>query len=99
VISMYARVRTQSLALIEQVMVMIFEVVQRWVAGHVWVRVSIRLRAAAHLPAGTSRYMLGSIKLFLDLFQLQLRTTKVNKFIDRFIETGRDFLKVRKPSE
>ena len=30
---------------------------------------------------------------------LQLRTTKVNKFVDRFIETGRDFLKVRKPSE
>jgi hypothetical protein len=30
---------------------------------------------------------------------VQLRTTKVNKFIDRFIETGRDFLKVRKPSE
>ena len=30
---------------------------------------------------------------------VQLRTTKVNKFVDRFIETGRDFLKVRKPSE
>jgi hypothetical protein len=40
VISMYARVCTQSLTLIEQVMVKIFEVVQRWVAGHVWVRVS-----------------------------------------------------------
>ena len=33
------------------------------------------------------------------IFKVQLRTTKVNKFVDRFIETGRDFLKVRKPSE
>jgi uncharacterized membrane protein len=40
VISMYARVYTQSLTLIEQVVVKIFEVAQRWVAGHVWVRVS-----------------------------------------------------------
>jgi hypothetical protein len=40
VIYMYARVRMQSLTLIDQVVVEIFEVVERWVAGDVWVRVS-----------------------------------------------------------
>jgi hypothetical protein len=41
VIYMYARVHMQSLTLIDQVVVKIFEVVKRWVAGDVWVRVSI----------------------------------------------------------
>jgi hypothetical protein len=40
VIYMYARVHMQSLTLIDQVVVKIFEVVERWVAGDVWVRVS-----------------------------------------------------------
>ena len=30
---------------------------------------------------------------------LQLRTTKVDTFVDPFIETDQDFLEVRKPSE
>jgi hypothetical protein len=36
---------------------------------------------------------------FRDFAILQLRTNKSNKYIDLFIGTGRDFLKVRKPSE
>jgi hypothetical protein len=40
VICMYARVCMQSLTLIEWIVVKIFEVVERWVAGDVWVRVS-----------------------------------------------------------
>jgi len=40
VICMYARVCMQSLTLIEQVVVKIFEVVKRWVADNVWVGVS-----------------------------------------------------------
>jgi hypothetical protein len=41
VIYMYARVRMQSLTLIERIVVKIIEVVEMWVAGDVWVRVSI----------------------------------------------------------
>jgi len=40
VIYMYARVCMQSLTLIEQVVLKIFEVVERWVAAYVWVGVS-----------------------------------------------------------
>jgi hypothetical protein len=32
-------------------------------------------------------------------FILQLRTTKVNKFLDQFVGTYWDFLRVQKPSE
>lgn len=38
---MYARVHMQSLTLIEWVVVKIFEVGKRWVAGNMWVSVSI----------------------------------------------------------
>jgi hypothetical protein len=49
VIYMYARVCMQSLTLIDQVVVEIFEVVERWVVGDVWVRVSTQMSIVAPL--------------------------------------------------
>jgi len=50
---MYARVCTQSLTLIEWVVVKIIEVVERWVTGNVWVRVSRSVILSLPMSSGS----------------------------------------------